>query len=129
VRRALIVFCLGSVTTLGACSGSVSLGSNVIAKADLQNDIATQLAAQVHQPAPTIACPGDLDAKVGTTTDCILSTSDSTAEYNVHVVVQSVSNGTAHFDIQVGTSPLPATSTTTVGGSTTTDDTGSSTTG
>ena len=68
----------------------------------MESQVAAQLAAETSQPVPKVTCPGGLQAKVGATIDCTLVSKGSTTQYPVHVKVTSVSNGTAHFDAQVG---------------------------
>ena len=77
-----------------------------MSQSDLESQIATQLAAKVNQPAPKVTCPGPLAAKVGATIDCQLVAQGETAVYPVHVVVDSVTNGTVHFNIEVAKTPL-----------------------
>ena len=103
-----------SVVSLGACKASVSIGSSppAVSKSDVEAEVATQLAAKVNQPKPTITCPGPLPAKVGASIDCDLVAQGDTVKYPVHVVVDSVTNGTVNFTSQVGQTPEGGTPTT-----------------
>jgi hypothetical protein len=101
----------GLVTAVFAVSllASCSSGPGEIAQGDLEDQIATQLAEQLKQPKPTIACPGGLEAKVGATADCTLTVPPDTKEYNVHVAVDSIDKdtNTAHYSIKVADQPNP----------------------
>ena len=104
--RALLVGGLGIAGLLvGGCKGSVSVGGSQVSQKDVETQVAAQLAASVNQPTPNIDCPGGLDAKVGASIDCELTAQGDTTKYPVHVVVDSVDNGTAHFTAEVGKSP------------------------
>ncbi len=107
------------MVALGACKASVSLGSNEIAKADVESKVATQLAAQVNStspsstiPTPRVTCPANLKGQVGASMDCDLVAQGETTHYPVHVVVDSVNGKDVHFTAQVGTTPVGSTSTT-----------------
>ena len=105
--RALLIAGLGisGVLLAAGCKGSVSVGGAQVSQKDVETQVATQLAASVNQPTPNIDCPGGLDAKVGASIDCELTAQGDTTKYPVHVVVDSVDNGTAHFTAEVGKSP------------------------
>jgi hypothetical protein len=90
-------------TLISACSGSISIGGTAeVPQATVESQVATQLAAQTSEPVPKVTCPSGLQAKVGASTDCTLTAQGSTTQLPVHVKVTSVTNGTAHFDAQVG---------------------------
>jgi hypothetical protein len=90
----------------GALLLGCSSGEKTIDRAELEQEVSTQLAAQLPDaPTPIIACPGDLDAKVGAKTDCELTVEGDDAVYPVHVQVTSVKGDTAHFDIEVAEQP------------------------
>ena len=95
------------VALLGACSasGSVGIGSKEVSQSDVESQVASQLAAETNQPTPTVSCPSGLAAKVGTTLDCTLTPKGGGTSLPVHVVVDSVANGTAHFTAQVSQAP------------------------
>jgi hypothetical protein len=91
-----------------ACLLSLSgCGKKVVPQSTVETQVATQVAAEVHQPKPNVSCPGDLDAKVGATMTCVLTPQNSTTSFNVTVKVNSISNGTAHFGISVASTPNP----------------------
>jgi hypothetical protein len=104
----LVATGVASLVMLSACKASVSIGagSPEVSQSDVEAQVATQLAANVNQPKPTITCPGPLPAKVGASIDCDLVAQGDTVKYPVHVVVDSVTNGTAHFTAQVGQAPI-----------------------
>ena len=91
-----------SAVLFSACSASVSVGTGEVPRATVQTQVARQLAAETLQPTPTVTCPGGLTAKVGASIDCTLTPKGGTTTYPVHVTVNSVTNGTAHFVAQVG---------------------------
>ena len=96
---------IAAVSLVSACSASAHVsvgGSNKVAKSDVESQVATQLAASTGQAKPDISCPDGLEAKVGATLDCTLSVQGDSTKLPVHVVVDSVDNGTAHFTAQVG---------------------------
>lgn len=84
------------------CHASASIGSKSISKSDIEQKAATALAAQAHQPTPSVTCPSDLDAKVGATEVCTLTPQGSTEKDPVTVKVSSVSGDTYHLDFSVG---------------------------
>jgi hypothetical protein len=95
------------------CKGSVSIGSpGSVPKNEVQSQVATQLAAQVHQPKPNVTCPGSLPAKVGATLNCTLVAQGSTDVYPVSVVVTTVNNGHVNFTATVAPSPINVTTST-----------------
>ena len=91
---------------IAGCSAHVSIGGpSTVPKHTVENEVATTLAKQVNQPVPTVVCPGDLKAKVGTVMYCSLTAQGSTTAYPVKVQVDSASGGKVHFNIQVSTTP------------------------
>lgn len=72
-----------SLVFLGACKASVSIGGGTpqVSKSDVEAQVATQLAASVNQPKPTITCPGPLPARVGASLDCDLVAQGATVKY------------------------------------------------
>ena len=97
---------VGAVLLVAAAAGcSGGGGENLIAQEDLEQEVATQLAAAVDQPEPNISCPGDLEAEVGATTECELSVDGDDAVYPVTVEVTSAEDGDAEFEIEVGETP------------------------
>jgi LysM repeat protein len=103
MSRGLVLVVGGSCASLLLLSGC---GKKVVSEKTVESQVASELAAQVHQPAPTVKCPGDLTAKVGATLKCTLTPKSSTTVYPVTVTVTSVTNGVAHFHAQVGSTPV-----------------------
>ena len=103
LRALSTILAATAVLTAAGCSSS----TGEVSKPDVENEVATQLAAKVNEPKPTITCPSGLTAKVGATLDCVLVAQGSTTRYNVHVTVTAIHGSRADFDIQVGSSPLP----------------------
>jgi Domain of unknown function (DUF4333) len=93
---------VSAAAVFSACSASVSVGTPEVPQSTVQSQVARQLAAETHQPDPTVSCPGGLKASVGATLDCTLTPKGETTQFPVRVTVTSVKNGTAHFDAQVG---------------------------
>lgn len=84
-----------------------SFGEKEVSEAEIEEQVATQLAAQVTtQPKPDIDCPGPLKAEVGATLDCVLSVQGEPDRYPVKVEVKSVEDDKATFDIEVGNEPI-----------------------
>lgn len=98
------------VMVLGtACSASVSVGgSDEVSQADIEKQVAVQLATQQNQPEPKITCPGPLKAELGATLDCTLLAQGETAVYPVHVVVTATDDGAGEleFTAKVGEEPI-----------------------
>jgi hypothetical protein len=112
VRTLPWVLALGILALVAGCS-SVS-GSS------LAPDVAQAIATASHIPVPTVTCH-DLRAKVGATTTCTMTPQNSSAEYDVELLVKSVQNNKVNFEISSlnCTSNCPAsgaTGTTGVGG-------------
>jgi hypothetical protein len=93
---------------MGAChvSAHVSFGHS-ISQAAVEHQAAVQLQKEVDiADPPTIKCPGDLEAKVGATIECTLTTKDYPNDvYQVHIVVTKVKGNDASFDIKVADQP------------------------
>ena len=52
---------------VAGCSASVSIGGpSTVPRHSVETEVATTLARQLNQPVPKVACPGDLEAKIGT---------------------------------------------------------------
>lgn len=95
----LLVLSMGAAS----CSGSVSVGGGAVAQAEVEAQVASQLAKTVDNGVtPTIVCPGDLDAKVGATMTCELSVEGEDGTYPVFVEVNAVKDGVASFSAEVG---------------------------
>lgn len=84
---------------LGSCS------PNVIAQAEVEEQTAKQLAAEVNQPEPNIDCPGDLEAEVGAKMECDLSVDGDEAVYPVFIEITRLNEGDADFKLEVGETP------------------------
>ncbi|WP_372729896.1 DUF4333 domain-containing protein [Nocardioides sp.] len=82
-----------AAVSLTGCSASA------VDRADVEEQISAELAAQVGEEPDDVSCPGDLDAEVGAEMTCVLSAGGDTID--VYVVVTSVEDGTANFDIEV----------------------------
>jgi hypothetical protein len=112
-RRLLVAVAWASLALLGGCKMSVHLGKNEVSKADVETEVAKDLAAKVSQPEPKVTCPSGLRAKVGASLDCDLRAQGDTDVYVVHVVVASVKDGKVHFNATVADTPKSSGSTTT----------------
>jgi hypothetical protein len=93
---------------VAGCSASahVSIGGTPsVSRHDVETEVATTLAQQLKQPVPTVVCPGNLKAKIGTVMYCSLTAKGATTSYPVKVQVNSVSGKRAHFSIVVSKTP------------------------
>jgi hypothetical protein len=76
-----------------------------VAGADVANQIKTQLTASVGQAPDSVTCPNDLEATVGATTRCTLTTGG--LAYGVSVTVTAVhGTSTVDFTIRVDQTPV-----------------------
>src|SRR3954452_19789784 len=71
-QGAALAICAGAVLAASGCSVSFSSGGNTLKKDDVTNDVQDFMTAQLPDLPPTksIDCPGDVDAKAGTTFEC-----------------------------------------------------------
>ncbi|MFI9511331.1 DUF4333 domain-containing protein [Nocardia sp. NPDC052566] len=76
----------------------------VVTKADVQEQVATELGGQVGKRPKSVTCPQDLAAKVGTTMRCTLR-DDTDATYGLTVTVTSVEGSNVNFDVKVDSQP------------------------
>ena len=91
---------------VAGCSASVSIGGpSTVPRHSVETEVATTLARQLNQPVPTVVCPGDLKAKIGTVMYCSLTAQGATTTYPVQVQVNSISGTNVHFNIQVSQTP------------------------
>ncbi|MGZ4539901.1 MAG: DUF4333 domain-containing protein [Blastococcus sp.] len=93
------VWVLVALTGALAACGTTSLSAATVAKGAedaLEKKVGTR---------PDITCPKDLDATVGATTRCTLTVGKDPAKYGVTVVVTSVKDGNATFDVRVDRTP------------------------
>jgi len=83
---------------LAACGTTTLSAATVASGAEdaLQKKVGTR---------PDITCPKDLDATVGATTRCTLRVGKDPTTYGVTVVVTSVTDGNATFDVRVDRTP------------------------
>ncbi len=87
-----------------AVSGcSVFVGPNQVDRVDVAQRISTQLQTQVGRPPDAVACPTNLDAKVGASLVCTLT--DQGASYDATVTVTKVDGGDVAFDLKVASEP------------------------
>ena len=91
---------------MAACHAHVSIGQKQLSASTLETQSAQELAQETHQPLPTVSCPSALDATVGAKETCTLTPKNSTTEYDLYITVDSVSGGTAHFNVRVGKTPI-----------------------
>ena len=96
----------------GGCSASVSVGKKEVSKDNVEKPASLALGKQLNLPPPNIKCPGGVEAKVGATVDCELTAGNDPTRYPVHIAVDSVKNGDAHFNIDVGKTPIGSSATT-----------------
>ncbi|WP_200837489.1 DUF4333 domain-containing protein [Ruania rhizosphaerae] len=101
-RQILAMTALPLALGLGlvGCSGSATVD-----EAEVESTTADQL-EQMVGTRPNIDCPGDLEAEVGATLQCVLSADGDTDEYAVDLTVTSVEDGVANWDFQVAETPM-----------------------
>ncbi|WP_148058903.1 DUF4333 domain-containing protein [Bogoriella caseilytica] len=80
-------------------------GGAVVEQGEVEAQVADQLEQMVGQ-RPNVDCPGDLEAEVGATMDCVLSEDGHPDEYLVSLTVTSVEDGVASWDFQVADEPM-----------------------
>jgi hypothetical protein len=90
------------VVLLGLSSVSAGASGGSVPKSVVEAQAAKVLAAETGQKPPKVTCPGDLQGTLGASMRCTLTPAGSRLVYPVKVTVNSVSNGTAHFSVQVG---------------------------
>lgn len=100
VGAALLSGCDVDVTTTGPTKG--------MPEKEVEQRISDALTKQVGKRPNSVDCPRGLNAKVGETMRCVL-TSDA-ARLGVTVTVDAVKNGQIGFDIEVDEKPLPSSS-------------------
>ncbi|HEV7186737.1 MAG TPA: DUF4333 domain-containing protein [Blastococcus sp.] len=91
--------CVLALTGALAACGAGTLSAGTVARGAedaLQKKVGTR---------PDITCPKDLDATVGASTRCTLTVGKDPARYGLTVVVTSVKDGNATFDVQVDRTP------------------------
>jgi Domain of unknown function (DUF4333) len=81
-------------------------GKRTISRGTLDSTISKELAARVHEPAPRVDCPKDLDAKVGAAEACVLTDTRTRMRLPVAVRVKTVGDQRATYSIAVGKTPL-----------------------
>lgn len=72
-----------------------------VKQAVLEQQVSNALEKQVGKKPDKIACPGDLESKIGATTTCTLTAGSD--KLDVHVKVSSVKGSHVGFDIKVDT--------------------------
>lgn len=78
-------------------------GQLAVAKADVEEQAATELAAQVGRRPAAITCPSDLPARVGATLRCTLH--DDGTTFGLTVTVTAVAGTDVKFDVKVDSQP------------------------
>jgi hypothetical protein len=98
----ITVFPLCCALFLSACgaSASVSTGGSSVSQSDVENQIKTEIGKQASAPIRSVACPGDLNAKVGATEKCTLTYANGD-KFGVAATVNAVKNDQAQFHILV----------------------------
>lgn len=91
----------GAMAILGAAlMGLAACGQATVPAADVEQQVATQLEAQVGQAPDSVTCPGDLPAQMGAKLECELTAGGDTLP--VFVTVTAVNGTDVNFDIEVG---------------------------
>jgi len=98
----ITVFPLCCALFLSACgaSASISTGGNAVSQSDVESQIKSEIGKQASAPIRSVACPGDLNAKVGATEKCTLTYANGD-KFGVAATVNAVKNDQAQFHILV----------------------------
>jgi hypothetical protein len=97
------VFALGLSAVLMLGGAACSSSDPVVAKADLEKQVSSQLGKTAGHEPQSVVCPSDLTAKVGSNLKCQLT--DAGQSYGVNVTVTSVNGTDVKFDIKVDDKP------------------------
>jgi hypothetical protein len=76
-----------------------------LAAEDVEQQVASQVAAQVGTAPDDVTCPEDLPAEVGATTTCLLT--DGEDEFDTAIEVTGVDGTNVNFSIEVAPEPNP----------------------
>lgn len=98
--RSSLFLALVAVATLAGCSGS---DTSTISRSDVEAEVVTQLTDTVGQAPDDVTCPGDLEAEVGATATCVLTSGGETID--VAVEVTEADGGEYTISIQVADAP------------------------
>lgn len=99
-NRLLAVMAMAGMLALSAC------GDDTVDRAELEQEVSTQLEAEVGVAPRSVDCPDDLDAEVSASTRCVLTADDGT-RIGVTVSVTGTDGGRVRFSIEVDDRPLP----------------------
>ena len=102
-RSTSALLAVGTLLAAGALTAcSVSVGTTPgVAKADLESQVLTSLQEKYDEESSpsAVACPGDLEAKVGVTMQCDVTFTQGIGVATI--TVENVTDGVANFDIKV----------------------------
>lgn len=104
MRNLATVAALAAAIALSGCSFNFQVGGDSVSTADLEEQISTQLAAQVGVEPDEVKCEDELPAKEGAKVECVLT--HEGISFPVYVDATSVEDGTVSFDIEVGEEPI-----------------------
>lgn len=90
--RRLLPLAAVPVLGLAACGSSIE-------EAELEAQVAGLIESEFGVAAD-VSCPGDLDAEVDATTECTVTDPGTGEEIALRIIVTSVEDGTADFDIR-----------------------------
>lgn len=103
VARALAVGAMAALPVLGlaACSSQLTVSAS-----ELGTQAQAALAESIGGEVPPVTCPSDIEAKVGNTATCSI-TSDEGDIYDVTITITSVDESTKNvqLDVQVADEP------------------------
>ncbi|HET6504947.1 MAG TPA: DUF4333 domain-containing protein [Amycolatopsis sp.] len=102
VRTSAVALC--AAAALSACTVHAGSSTPTISEANLEQGISDALQKSVGQRPDSVKCPGSIDATVGQTARCTL-TSGRTS-YGLTVKITSYTNGKATYDVQVDSQPV-----------------------
>jgi molybdopterin-biosynthesis enzyme MoeA-like protein len=100
MRIAFPVSLACGVALVAGCSVSIGAGSPALGRHQVEKEVSDRLTQKVGQRPKAITCPGDLEAKVGTTMRCRLEADDG-SKIGLTLTVTSVKGKHVRYNIQV----------------------------
>ena len=103
IARVVAVAALAAVPVLGLAACSTQL---TVSASELGTQAQAALAESTGGEVPPVTCPSDIEAKVGNTATCSI-TSDEGDTYDVTITITSVDEATKNvgLDVQVADQP------------------------
>ncbi|MFT3716788.1 MAG: DUF4333 domain-containing protein [Gordonia sp. (in: high G+C Gram-positive bacteria)] len=104
---ALLIGAAAAVFALSGCEAHVSVGDDTpkVSQSTLEAGLKEKITETAGRSPDRIACPGELEGKIGNTTECALESGG--AWLPVEVKVTAVEGKTVDYDLQVGKNQIP----------------------